>query len=197
MALNFKVVTIEPHKPKQYYEIQNNILQPIPNDNVVQVVPKKKKQETNNYNNLEKLIKNAPIKPKVKPTSYNTSSNNCIIQSAESYNINPYLLYAIAKVESGFDPNAINYDKNGTADLGMFQINTANLDDWHIPYQYAFNVCYGAQMASYVLRKCIDDFGVSWKAIDCYNKGARNAHNDSMYVYKVYKALLSLRGYHG
>ena len=33
-------------------------------------------------------------------------------------------LFCIAKLESNFDPNAVNFNKNGSIDVGLLQINT-------------------------------------------------------------------------
>ncbi|MDV7398965.1 lytic transglycosylase domain-containing protein, partial [Arthrospira platensis SPKY1] len=53
----------------------------------------------------------------------------CLDQSAQHWGINPVLLKAIAKVESGFNPQAINRsNRNGTYDIGLMQINS-----WWLP----------------------------------------------------------------
>lgn len=45
----------------------------------------------------------------------------------------PGLMVAIAKAESGMNPNAINHNRNGSVDRGLFQINSihgfVNLED--------------------------------------------------------------------
>lgn len=46
---------------------------------------------------------------------------------------------------------------------------------------YEFNIDVG----SWILKSCIQDFGTTTKAIDCYNKGNYKARNDSDYVRKV------------
>lgn len=117
---------------------------------------------------------------------------SCIYMSAYSYNVNPLLLLAIAKTESGFNKYAINKNKNGTIDYGMFQINSSNLKRLKIHPNYVINdVCYASKVASYMLSSCISTYGNTWRAVDCYNKG-KNAKNTSSYVWKTYKNLISL-----
>lgn len=38
----------------------------------------------------------------------------------------PDVMLAIAKAESGLDPNATNVNKNGSSDIGIFQINSVH-----------------------------------------------------------------------
>lgn len=112
----------------------------------------------------------------------------CIINAANYYNVNPYLLYAIAKVESGLNPYAINQNRNGSKDHGMFQINSSNLKRLGIPTQYAYDPCYSAYLGAYFLKSCINTYGNTWTAIDCYNKGYK-ATGKSRYVWLVYREL--------
>lgn len=48
---------------------------------------------------------------------------------AQSSNTDPKLLFTIMKMESDGNPNAINYNSNGTVDYGLMQINSATAQD--------------------------------------------------------------------
>jgi hypothetical protein len=48
----------------------------------------------------------------------------CWEEAATKYGINAQLLYAIAKTESGLNPQAFNRNKNGSYDVGLMQINS-------------------------------------------------------------------------
>ena len=48
-------------------------------------------------------------------------------EAGDKYNIDPLLLLAIAKAESGLKVNAVNKNSNGTYDYGLMQINSINL----------------------------------------------------------------------
>ncbi len=99
------------------------------------------------------------------------------------------LLIAIAKVESDFNPRAINYNKDGTTDYGIMQINTVNIQDLGLSYSRIYNPCYNIYAGAIVLRQCINQYGFGWRAVSCYNAGHYwNPH----YVMKVASALEQL-----
>ncbi|ADR19270.1 lytic transglycosylase domain-containing protein [Calditerrivibrio nitroreducens] len=115
----------------------------------------------------------------------------CFDEAEKIYNVNKELLIAIAKVESNMRPDAINWNRNGTFDYGVMQINSAwyyelGEEKWHKLADPCENVKTGAM----ILSKCIKKYGFNWKAVDCYNKGSK-ASDFSSYVLKVYKQLVS------
>ena len=124
-------------------------------------------------------------------SAYASVFMNCIKDAGYKFGINPDLLYAIAIVESNLNPKAVNINKNGTRDYGIFQINESNLRRLKISKNKAFNPCYSAYIASYILRQCVNIYGKTWKAIDCYNKG-KKAKGNSLYVKKIKKVLRKL-----
>jgi soluble lytic murein transglycosylase-like protein len=121
----------------------------------------------------------------------------CFEDAGRYYGVSPHLLWAIAKVESNFNPRAINRNKNGTYDIGLMQINSSwfpYLKKHGIDPSLLWEPCYNAYVGAMVLRHCIDTYGYSWRAVDCYNKG-KKARGNSMYVWKVYKSLLQAQAY--
>lgn len=112
----------------------------------------------------------------------------CLIDSSKRNNVNPDVLLAIAKVESGFNPSAENVNKDGTKDYGMFQINERNLKWLGLDVEQVINPCTASYVAGFILKRCINEYGYSWKAVDCYNKG-KNAKENSKYVKNVQKVL--------
>jgi soluble lytic murein transglycosylase-like protein len=121
----------------------------------------------------------------------------CFEHAGAFYGVSPHLLWAIAKVESDFNPKAINRNKNGTYDIGLMQINSSwfvYLKKHRINPSLLWDPCYNTYVGAMVLRHCIDTYGYNWRAVDCYNKGKR-AKGSSMYVWKVYKSLLQSRAY--
>jgi soluble lytic murein transglycosylase-like protein len=100
-------------------------------------------------------------------------------------------------VESNFNPKAINRNKNGTYDIGLMQINSSwfpYLKKHGINPSLLWDPCYNAHVGAMVLRHCIDTYGYSWRAVDCYNKG-KKARENSRYVWKVYKNLQQAQAY--
>lgn len=82
-------------------------------------------------------------------------------------------MWAIIKVESNFNPNAISENKNGTKDIGLMQVNTVHLDRLEKKYgiqkadllDTRINIAIGAQ----ILSKCLKKHGYNEKGINCYN----------------------------
>ena len=112
---------------------------------------------------------------------------HCFFDAGERYKIDPFLLIAIAKVESNFNPKAINTNKNGTKDYGLMQINSYWIERYKIPKEWLFEPCYNIHFGAMVLRKCMDSYSNNLPlAVDCYNKG-QNAKIYSDYVLKVFK----------
>lgn len=51
---------------------------------------------------------------------------DCLVAAARHHGVDPALLHAIAVVESGLNPRAVNRaNANGTRDIGLMQINSA------------------------------------------------------------------------
>lgn len=116
----------------------------------------------------------------------------CFYEAGKYYNVSPELLMAIALVESNLNPKALNKNKDGSYDIGIMQINTS----W-IPYlkrqgineSYIWDPCWNIYFGAMVLKHCMNLFGNTWKAVDCYNKGQKKARHSSSYVWKVYKKI--------
>ena len=94
----------------------------------------------------------------------------CFEEAGMQYGINPQILRAIAKVESNFNPAAVNYNTNGTYDFGLMQINsiwapTIGKQRWSTLGEPCNNVKTGA----WILSMCMAKYGYTWKAIGCYN----------------------------
>ena len=94
----------------------------------------------------------------------------CFEEAGAQYGINPQILRAIAKVESNFNPTAVNRNSNGTYDFGLMQINsswsaTIGKERW----QSLGDACYNAKTGAWILAMCMNKYGYTWKAIGCYN----------------------------
>ncbi|MEO0282084.1 MAG: lytic transglycosylase domain-containing protein, partial [candidate division WOR-3 bacterium] len=112
----------------------------------------------------------------------------CFTQAGEEFNINPLILYAIAKVESNFNHTAINKNKNGTYDYGVMQINSR----WykalgHYNWSNLSDPCYNIRVGAWVLRQCMNKYGHSWDAVACYAAG--NPKKGRWYTWRIYNVL--------
>ncbi len=54
---------------------------------------------------------------------------NCWDKAAHYYHVDPYLLYAIANVESGMNTYAVGTNHDGTHDVGLMQINSSHFSE--------------------------------------------------------------------
>lgn len=113
----------------------------------------------------------------------------CFEEAADEYGVPSKLLIAIAKVESNMNPNVINYNKNGSFDYGLMQINSS----WYYElgkerWNKIADPCENIKTGAMILSKCISRYGFNWKAVDCYNKGSK-ARDYSNYILKIFKEL--------
>ncbi|MGV7960136.1 lytic transglycosylase domain-containing protein [Photorhabdus tasmaniensis] len=106
----------------------------------------------------------------------------CFQTAGARYQIDPQLLRAMAKGESGLNPRAmhINKDKAGkpkSTDYGLMQINSR-----HIPRLKAQGVilgkddllmkpCLNVQIGAWILAKHFQTCGVNWNCLGSYNAG--------------------------
>ncbi|RMH00507.1 MAG: lytic transglycosylase [Aquificota bacterium] len=120
---------------------------------------------------------------------------HCFYEAGRRYGVDPYLLVAIAKVESNFNPRAVNTNKNGTRDYGIMQINSYWVERYKLPLEWVFEPCYNIHMGAMVLKRCMYAYPQSLAlAVDCYNKGAK-AKGHGAYVEKVYKSYRKIKSY--
>ncbi|MEZ4598745.1 MAG: lytic transglycosylase domain-containing protein [Syntrophotaleaceae bacterium] len=112
----------------------------------------------------------------------------CFEEAGREYHISPELLWAIAKVESQFDPAAINYNSNGSYDFGVMQINSSWARHLGLKRWAALgDPCYNVKVGAWVLADCLQRYGLTEEGIGCYN--AMDSGKRSVYAGKVLKAL--------
>lgn len=115
----------------------------------------------------------------------------CFEEAASRYHVPAALLWAVAKVESGFNPTAINWNRNGSLDYGVMQINSFWLksigeDRWKALGDPCFNI----HMGAYVMADCLRRYGYTYEGIGCYN--ADSYDKRIRYASKVVKAMTEL-----
>lgn len=112
----------------------------------------------------------------------------CFEEAGQEYNISPNILWAIAKGESDFNPTAVNYNKNGSYDYGLMQINS-----WwygklgHETWMSLSDPCMQVKAGAWVLAQCMQQYGYTWESVGCYNAVSRDKRK--VYVSKVYKIM--------
>ena len=119
-------------------------------------------------------------------------ANACWEEAAFLYGVNPYILYAIAKTESGLIPSALNRNKNGSYDIGLMQINSRWLPvlrKYGVKEEQLWDACTNIYVGAWVLAQNMRRMGNSWEAVGAYN--AKNYGLRMKYALKVYKNIPS------
>jgi len=120
---------------------------------------------------------------------YIKGSKPCWEEAAAFHNVDPWLLMSIAYVESRFNTNAVNRNKNGSYDTGMMQINNIwfpTLRKNGIDPSVLKDACASTYVGAWILSKNIKQYGYTWRAIGAYNSGKPSL--GYKYAQKVYKA---------
>lgn len=130
-----------------------------------------------------------------------SSLADCWTEAGARYGIEPELLKAIAIVESGLNPNAVNVNRNGTIDYGLMQINSAHLrtlETFNISVGQLLNdPCHNVMTGAWILAGNVRQFGYSWTAVGAYNAGtAKTKKGNALrqkYIRKVAPHYLKLK----
>ncbi|MBE0597024.1 MAG: lytic transglycosylase domain-containing protein, partial [Desulfuromonadales bacterium] len=109
----------------------------------------------------------------------------CFEEAGTRYSVPPGLLWAIARVESGFDHQAYNRNGNGSYDVGVMQINSSwekelGPDLWR---RLQDDPCTNVQIGAWVLAGCLQRHGYTWEGVGCYN--ARSTDKRADYARRV------------
>ena len=126
----------------------------------------------------------------------------CWEQAAERYGVSPDLLYAIARTESGLDPQAVGLNRNGSRDIGLMQINSAwlpRLLKHGIAETDLFDPCTSIHVGAWILAGNVQRLGYTWEAVGAYNAAdpaLRRAYAERVYR-QVSKASTPPKHRHG
>jgi soluble lytic murein transglycosylase-like protein len=99
---------------------------------------------------------------------------NCWLAAASAFDLPPGLLYAVAEVESAFNPAAVAHANNGTHSVGVMQINSswfAKLADLGISERALLDPCTNIRVGGWILAQGVRRYGYSWEAIGAYYAG--------------------------
>lgn len=125
----------------------------------------------------------------------------CWDEAGQRYGVSPQLLYAIARVESGLNPQAVNLthrQRTGSYDIGLMQINSSHLPKLArlgLSERDLYNPCTNIHVGAWLLAQTLSRQGVSWDGVGAYNaactqlKGPACQAARSRYAWQVYRRL--------
>lgn len=116
----------------------------------------------------------------------NNIYDKCFDLAGVEYNVPPNLLRVIAQVESRYNPYAINYNNNGSYDMGLMQINSSwlpTLAKKGIKKDDLWNGCKSIQVGAWILSSNIKKYGLTLEAIGRYN--SPNAYYKNKYTQMI------------
>jgi len=96
----------------------------------------------------------------------------CWDDAAKRYQVSSALLYAIARTESGLNPQAIGRNRNGSRDIGLMQINSTwlpKLATHGIRERDLFEPCTNIHVGAWILADNVSRLGYTWEAVGAYN----------------------------
>ncbi len=132
------------------------------------------------------------------------SAKACWDQAASRYGVSAELLYAVARVESDLNPQAVNrthIQRTGSYGIGLMQIDSRHLPKlarFGITERHLYEPCTNIQVGAWLLADVMSRHGASWEAVGAYNaactqlKGPSCQQARSRYAWKVYQKLPSV-----
>jgi soluble lytic murein transglycosylase-like protein len=109
-----------------------------------------------------------------------------ISQSAYREGVPPDILGALLEVESGLNPQAENFDSNGSVDRGIAQINSQAHPE--VSDTQAMSPQYAIPWAAAELAKLHQEYGTWRDALAAYNAGTPTSAAGQSYAAKVLAA---------
>lgn len=119
-------------------------------------------------------------------------AQTCWEQASARYGVNPHILVAIAKHESGLNPGAVRRNNDGTMDRGIMQINSIHLPElrrYGITERHLLDPCVNVHIGAWLLSRHIARFGNTWQAVGAYH--SKTPSLNRAYALRIWRKLVA------
>lgn len=106
------------------------------------------------------------------PARIDQDPKTCLASAATFHGVNAVVLAAIGQHESGFRPNTVVRNTNGTVDRGIFGDNSIHLTDlsrYGVSAKDLHDACKSAYVAAWRLKGHVARYGNTWRAVGAYH----------------------------
>lgn len=120
------------------------------------------------------------------------------IDAGMEVGIDPEFLKSVAKIESNINQKVVNYNKNGTVDYGIMQVNSCHFEELEKEYnitkaEIIQNEDINIRAGAIIISKCFKRYGVTYNGINCYNGLNYENRTYNTYANKILAAYNSLK----
>lgn len=108
-----------------------------------------------------------------------SAPQRCVPAAAAFHGVNPLLLEAVLRIESGLRPRTVTSNSNGTVDVGLGGTNSIHFRELArhgIMPQHLLDACVATYVAAWHLRRAQDRHGNTWEGVAAYHS-ATPAYN--------------------
>jgi soluble lytic murein transglycosylase-like protein len=113
---------------------------------------------------------------------------DCFDSAAHYQKVNPMILRGIAAVESHDNPHAVHYNKNGTVDYGVMQINSIHLKElkkYGVNRKKLMNACQNIYTAAWLLKQKMRRYADPWRAVGSYHSESPALRNQYAHLVHI------------
>ncbi len=122
---------------------------------------------------------------------------DCFTTAAATHGVREDLLRAIAKVESNYNPEALNPTSHALGVMQIHPVNFNSLQKYDITEPDLHQPCTNINVGAWILAGFIKQYGPVWRAVGAYGAGNGKSREveaqRAVYAAKVQQALIVLK----